>query len=118
MYYGFFDLINKYSCTFKAIIKGNGAYDETGEYKSTVEEEKELQGAIIGISDSKRYNSNGTLTDRDKYLFMLEELPICDIDIIYRDKRYSVDNQVESAEFTGVYQYTLKYVSSFGEVQS
>jgi len=115
MYFDFYDLINKYSTVFKAIICSEGSYNEKGEYLCT-KEEKELTGAIIGISDGKIYRSAGTLTDKDKYLFVFNELPLNDTEIIYKSNRYKVEEQVENAEFTGVYQYILKYVSSFNEV--
>lgn len=114
MYFNFYDLINKYSCTFKAIIASESSYNDVGEYSCT-KGEKELTGAIIGISDSKIYRSAGTLTDKDKYLFMFEELPLNDTEIIYKNNRYKVEGQVENAEFTGVYQYTLKFVSAFNK---
>lgn len=114
MYFDFYDLIDKYSTTFKPLIASENSYDDTGEYLC-VKEEKELIGAIIGISDSKLYRSAGTLTDKDKYLFMFEELPLNDTEIIYKNNRYKVEGQVENAEFTGVYQYTLKYVSAFNQ---
>lgn len=116
MYFDFYDLINKYSTVFKAVVASESSYNDSGEYLCT-KEEKELKGAIIGISDSKLYQSAGTLTNKDKYLFMFEELPLNDTEIIYKNNRYRVEEQVENAEFTGVYQYTLKYVSAFdGEV--
>lgn len=114
MYFDFYELINKYSTSFKAIIASNNGYDDVGEYLSN-KEEKELTGAIIGISDSKIYRSAGTLTGKDKYLFMFEPLSLNDTEVIYKNNRYKVEEQVENAEFTGVYQYTLKYISAFNE---
>lgn len=114
MYFDFYDLINKYSCIFKAFIASKSNYDDVGEYSCT-KEEKAFTGAIIGISDSKIYRSAGTLTDKDKYLFMFEELPLNDTEVIYKNNRYKVEEQVENAEFTGVYQYTLKYVNAFNK---
>lgn len=114
MYFDFYDFINKYSTVFKAIMTSEGGYNNVGEYSCT-KEEKEFTGAIIGISDGKIYRSAGTLKDKDKYLFMFEELPLNDTEIIYKNSRYKVEKQVENAEFTGIYQYTLKYVSAFNE---
>lgn len=111
-YFDFTDLIEKYITEFKAILSSEGSYDSTGTYQYT-KTEKTLTGAIIGISDSKIYRSNGTLTDKDKYLFMFEPIPLNDTEIIYKNNRYRVEEQVKNAEFTGVYQYTLKYVSAF-----
>lgn len=111
-YFDFSDLIEKYSTEFTAISGSEGSYDDTGTYQYT-KTEKTLTGAIIGISDGKIYRSDGTLTDKDKYLFMAEPIPLRDTEVIYKNNRYRVEEQVENAEFTGVYQYTLKYVSAF-----
>ena len=111
-YFDFTDLIEKYITEFTAILSSEGKYDEMGNYKHT-KTEKTLTGAIIGISDGKIYRSDGTLTDKDKYLFMFEPIPLNDTEVLYKNNRYRVEEQVENAEFTGVYQYTLKYVSAF-----
>lgn len=114
MYFDFYNLIDKYITSFIAILYYDEGYDDSGEYLYS-QEEKTLTGAIIGISDGKIYRSAGTLTDKDKYLFMFEELPLQTTEIIYKNNRYKVEEQVENAEFTGVYQYTLKYVSAFNK---
>ncbi|MCD8091035.1 MAG: hypothetical protein LUD81_10550 [Clostridiales bacterium] len=114
MYFDFYDLINKYAASFTAVFKTQNGFDDLGEELYT-EEEKTLTGAVIEISDGKIYRSDGTLTDKDKYLFMFEELPLVDTRVIYKEKCYKVESQVENAEFTGVYQYTLKYVSAFSK---
>ena len=114
MYFDFCNIINKYSVNFKAIITVNKSFNDEGIYLDT-NEEKELTGAIISISDGKIYRSDGTLTSKDKYLFVFEKLPIKDTEIIYSENRYRVEEEVENAEFTGVYQYILKYVSAFNK---
>ena len=114
MYFDFVSLINKYITSFKVVFGSNIKYNNMGEEIHT-EEEKELTGAIISISDSKIYQSARTLTSADKYLFTFEPLPIINTKVIYKNKAYKVENQVENAEFTGVYQYTLKYISAFAK---
>lgn len=111
-YFDFTGLIEKYVTEFTAILGSEGSYDSRGTYSYT-KTEKTLTGAIIGISDGKIHRSNGTLTDKDKFLFMFEPIPLNDTEVIYKNNRYRVEEQVENAEFTGVYQYTLKYVSAF-----
>lgn len=111
-YFDFTDLVEKYITEFTTILSSEGGYDSKGEYSYT-KTEKTLTGAIISISDGKIYRSDGTLTDKDKYLFMFEPIPLNNTSIVYKNNRYRVEEQVENAEFTGVYQYTLKYVSAF-----
>lgn len=114
MYFDFVSLINKYSTSFRVISSSATTYDSKGD-EVHAEEEKKLTGAIISISDNKIYQSTGTLTSMDKYLFVFEPLPLTKTKVIHRGSVYRVENQVENAEFTGVYQYTLKYISAFGK---
>ena len=114
MYFDFVSLINKYSTSFRVISSSATTYDSKGDEVHT-EEEKELTGAIINIGDNKIYQSTGTLTSMDKYLFVFEPLPLTETKVIHRGSVYRVENQVENAEFTGVYKYTLKYISAFGK---
>ena len=114
MYFHFFRLIQKYSCSFIAIFPLNGGYDNQGNYY-TGQERKTLTGAIIDISQDKIFRSAGTLTERDKNLFLFSALPLVGGYVIHKGNKYSVETQSENAEFTGVYQYTLKYVSAFDE---
>lgn len=114
MYFDFVSLINKYSTSFRVILSSATTYDSKGD-EVHAEEEKELTGAIISIGDNKIYQSTGTLTSMDKYLFVFEPLPLTETKVIHKGLVYRVENQIENAEFTGVYQYTLKYISAFGK---
>lgn len=111
-YFDFTRLIEKYSCEFTVNLGSESFYDDEGTYHA-VRQKKTYKGAIIGISDGKIHRSDGTLTDKDKYLFMFEKLPLNASEVIYRNNRYRAEQQTENAEFTGVYQYTLRYVSAF-----
>ena len=112
-YFNFERLVKKYSCEFDLISPENGAFDDTGNYSSSKIKSRR-KGAIIGLNDGKIFRSSGTLTDKDKYLFVFEPVTSNDI-VIHKGERYRVETQTENAEFTGVYVYTLKYVSAFEE---
>lgn len=113
-YFNFDRLIDKYTVAF-TLLKTVGQYDEVGDWTET-SEEVEMQGAIIGVSDKKIYQSDGTLTAKDKYLFMNESLD-CDYEksyIKYAGNKFKIEeNPNDNYEFTGVHQYTLKWVSVF-----
>ena len=112
MYFNFTDLINKYIQPFTLVINTKKGFNNLGEavYKT---KKKELQGAILGLGDSKLYLSAGTLSSSDKLLFMFEELPVQAGAVIFKGNSYKLEKQIENAEYTGVYQYTLKYISAF-----
>ena len=116
-FFNFKRLIKKYSTTFSAITLSKGFYDDEGELVKGEKEITNLTGAIISQSESKVFRSEGALTTKDKQLFMLE--PIDDklhgAKVVYEGNTYNLTNCVDNAKFTGVYVYTLKYVSAFND---
>ena len=116
-YFNFSRLIQRYSSEFTAITLLSGYYDKGGVWVDGETKEITLQGAIIKHRDTKIYKSNGTLTAKDRALFVTE--PISDkligSQVVYENDVYSIENNLENAKFTGVYKYTLKYVSAFKE---
>ena len=117
-YFNFANLIRKYSKEITAIIPtGDSTLNETGDYVKSEPKKVTFMGAIISHRQSKVFRSEGTLTQQDRALYMLEPLEF-DLQgalIIDGGKSYHVVNKLENAEFTGVYNYTLKYQSAFDE---
>lgn len=114
-YFNFSSLIHQYSVDFKVICESKGDYDDSGEYVNGKKTEHILHGAIIAYSENQIYRSEGKLTAQDKLLIMQQPVDeaLHGAEVIYEDKRFKIDSVLENAEFTGVYQYTLKYVSPF-----
>lgn len=114
-FYNFSRLINKYSSEFTAITLSTGYYDDSGDWVDGETKEITLHGAIIKHRDTKIFKSNGTLTEQDRALFTLEpiEKALQGSQVVYNGNVYSIVDNLENAKFTGVYKYTLKYVSAF-----
>lgn len=108
-------LIRQYSTEFYVKIPVKGGYDESGDYVEETTKKRLLRGAIISHRENKVFKSGGTLTEQDKALFMLKPLEkdLQGAEVIHRGKVYNIGNELENAEFTGVYAYTLKFVSVF-----
>lgn len=119
-YFNFSRLVNKYSSEFTAITLSTGYYDDSGDWVNGDVIKNNLRGAIIGQRESKIFRSEGALTEKDKRLFTLA--PIDDklhgAKVIYDGNIYSITDCAENAKFTGVYAYTLKYISAFKETTS
>ena len=117
--YDFSRLIRKYSSNFKAITLTGASYNDSGDFVRAEKQELNLQGAIISFKESKIYRSEGTLTTKDKRLFTLEPITqhLQGSTVVYEGNVYSVEDNTENAKFTGVYAYTLKYVSAFKETR-
>lgn len=113
-YFHFERLIAKYSTEFKAVIPDKGGYVD-GEYIKGETERQTLTGAILDIDEKKIRNSNGTLTTKDKQLYMTSELAndLTDVRVVYDGKVYSVEDEKENRQFTGFCAYILTYVSAF-----
>ena len=116
-YFNFRRLIEKYSSDFKAITLTGGDYDDYGKWVDGEIKEVTLTGAIISHRESKIYRSEGNLTAKDKRLFTLEpiEEALLHSKVIYEGDCFSIEDTTENAKFTGVYAYTLKFVSAFKE---
>ncbi len=114
-YFHFDRLIEKYSSEFTAILPPKGGYDDSGEYVKGKSEKVSLYGAILDISEKKIYNSNGTISHKDKQLFIKGKLTsnLIGAKVIYEDKQYNVEEETENCKFTGFSSYVLKYVSAF-----
>lgn len=118
--YNFNRLIKKYSSEFKTITLINGYYNDSGDWVKGDEAETTMTGAIISFTEDKIYRSSGTLTSNDKRLFTLEPInnALKGSKVLYDGKVYSVEQSRDNAKFTGVWAYTLKYVSAFNEGDS
>ena len=112
--FDFQDLIVRYSVDFEVINNSKTEYDDLGE-KVTVSTKAVKRGAIIGINERRIYRSDGVLTEKDKDLYMTESLgDITGAYVLYGGNKYSVQtNPQNNHEFTGVWQYTLVWVSAF-----
>lgn len=118
-FYNFQRLIRKYSRDFTVVSKGKSTVNAAGDRVSGETTETTLSGAIIGYAERKIYRSEGNLSEKDKALHMLEPIDnaLMGATVIFKGNKYSIQEQKgkDNAEFTGVYSYTLKWVSAFKE---
>ena len=116
-YFDFSNLINKYKSEFIAILPSEGKYNDAGDWVEGKPTKVTFEGAVISFKESKIFRSEGTLTTNDKRLFMFEQLGkiIDGLKVVHDNKLYSVEDCTQNARFTGIYAYTLRYVSAFKE---
>ncbi len=114
-YFDFKRLITKYGKTFTVVIPGEGAYFG-GVWQEGEPARLEKFGAIMSLTENKLYQLGGTLTAQDRHLYMLEPIdaPLEGTRIEFEDNVYRIgENRAKGNEkFTGVWSYTLKWVSS------
>lgn len=115
--YNFKRLIRKYNSEFTLITLTDGYYDDAGDWIKGEAKETTLNGAVISFKESKIYRSEGTLTTNDRRLFTLEPVPnaLKGTKAVVNGILYSIEDCTENAKFTGVYAYTLRYISAFNE---
>lgn len=120
-YFDFSGLIEQYSRPFTVISEGKGRLNNAGVYVKGTPTETELNGAIIGFSENKVHRSEGNLSTMDKALHMLTPIDnaLMGATVIFNGNKYKIETQKgkDNAEFTGVYSYTLKFVSAFKGVE-
>lgn len=119
-YFDFQYLIQKYSTPFVLEIPSVDGYDAKGDLIPGEPTKKNLTGAVLAHRESKIFKSDGTLTEQDRALYMLEPLTdaLQGAKVIHGGKVYDISSALDNAEFTGVYAYTLKFVSVFGGVEN
>ena len=117
-YFDFSSLIREYSNQFTVIAHTESGYDEAGDWQDGQETRTEMTGAIIAFKESKVFRSEGTITAKDKRLFMEEKLPdaLIGAEAVYNGQKYMIESELENAEFTGVYSYMLRWVSAVDSV--
>lgn len=118
-YFNFSRLIKKYTRPFTVISKSDEVINDAGDYVDGEITKTTLYGAIMGLTESKIHRSEGTLTTMDKVLHMLEPIDnaLMGAKVVFKGNEYRIETQKgkDNADFTGVYSYTLKYVSAFKE---
>lgn len=116
-YFNFSRLINKYSTEFIAVVPSERIINDAGEWVYTEPTREILQGAIISHRENKVFRSEGTLSEKDRALFMLEPLKfdLQGVEVIHEGNKYGISSKLENAKFTGVHAYTLKWISAFKE---
>ena len=108
-------LITKYSSEYKVIIPSKGDYDDYGDWQEGEPTELTLTGAILSIKESKIHQSEGNLTAEDRVLYALNPLEFAleGAKVVFKGRTYTIEETTENADFTGVWQYTLKHISAF-----
>lgn len=116
-YFNFSRLIKKYSSNFTAITLSEGSFNDAGDWVKGEQAQTTVQGAVIAFKESKIHRSEGTLTTKDRRLFVLSPIDkaLQGSKVIYEGNVYSIEDEAENAKFTGVYAYTLRWVSAFKE---
>lgn len=116
-YFNFSRLINKYKSDFTAITLSDGYFNDAGDWVKGEQTETVLQGAVMAFKESKVHRSEGTLTTQDRRLYTLKPLEkaLQGSKVIYEGNVYAIEDSTDNAKFTGVYAYTLKWISAFKE---
>ena len=115
-YFDFERIVEKYSKEFIAEIPSEGGrFDDLGDYIGGEPKKVTMHGAIISHRESKVFKSGGTITQKDKALYMLKPLnkSLEGAKVIDEGKCYSIGSELENSEFTGVWAYNLQFVSAF-----
>ena len=112
--YDFKRLINKYSNSVELLTEHEGSYIG-GVWKAGLLTRDFIQGAVIPMSESKIYQSGGTLSKTDRQLYTICPIPspLANSKIKYKDKIYSIEEDTDYSDYADAYSYVLKWVSGF-----
>lgn len=117
--YMFADLVNKYSVPCRLITAAPGQY-VAGEYIVGSEIVKDVQAAIISMTNRTIYESGGKLTSADRQMYILKANDPIDLDddqtwyLEHMGKVYKIEEASLYAEdYADFNNYTLRRVESF-----
>lgn len=117
MYFNFRRLIEKYSSEYTVVIHGQNVTKDNGDIVKGEPQEVKLVGAIISRGENAIFRSDGNLTAKDKRLHTLTPIDkaLLNSQVVYENEVFQIQGSTDNSKFTGVYSYTLKYVSAFNE---
>ena len=116
--YKFERLIKKYTVSCKLINFKEGKW-QGGEWVSGENEETDIKGAIVPISEKRINNSGGDYKQGDCEFITVKPLELnSDTYIIYNDKRYKLEDSTDYSEYADFYTYIARRVSAFDRDKS
>ena len=115
--YNFKRLIDKYSQTFTLITEDTEGSYVGGKYVKGRESSAAMTGAIVPVSDSKVYQSGGTLTSKDRQLFMKSPItnPLPKSKVQYKGNTYSIEQGTVFEDYADAHVYVLKWVEKLSD---
>lgn len=116
MLYNFDRLIDKYSVDFTLVSISEGNYIG-GKYVAGNRTETPCRGAIVPLPDKKIYQSGGTLTTKDRQLYMKTPIsdPLKTTKVNYKSNEYSIEQDTNWGDYANAFVYVLKWVSSLSD---
>lgn len=114
-FFHFTRLIQKYGSSLTVEIKKESYIDDLGDYVHGEPIIQEIFGAVLSVSERRIYQSDGAITTKDRQLFLTKPLEsdLFGAKALYKGNHYSIEEDTENGDFTGVYPYLLKFVSAF-----
>ena len=112
--YDFSRLIDKYSNIVELITEEKGKYED-GKYVSEQSSVTEINAVVIPYTESKVYQSGGTIKKTDRQLYVKTPIPVPleKVKIRYHSKTYSVEEDINYSDYADVYVYQIKWVNNF-----
>lgn len=114
--YNFNRLIEKYSVDFTLVTFSEGGY-VGNEYVKGEEVQTPCRGAIAPMPNSKIYQSGGTLTTKDRQLFMRTpfEKPLTNAKVLFKGNTYNIEQSTDYGDYADAYIYNLKWVEKLSD---
>ena len=113
MLYKFERLIKKYSAVCQLITFTEGKW-KAGKWVKGEPTTTEIKGTIVPISEKRIQNSGGSYKQGDCEFITLQPIELTsDTFLIYKDKKYKLQDTTDFSEYADFYTYVARGVSSF-----
>ena len=112
--YNFARLVQKYSVPCQHITSQPGHYDDDGIWHEPHDVTRDTMAAILPVPERTLYESGGRYTAEDRLIISLEAFPL-QSHIVYRGKKYRIEEETDFSEYADFHQYLAKQVDTGGE---
>ena len=111
--YKFERLIKKYSANCQLVTYPEGQW-KAGKWVTGEPTTTEIKGAVVPISEKRIQNSGGSYKQGDCEFITLQPVePTSDTFLVYKDKKYKLQDNTDYSEYADFKTYVARRVSSF-----
>ena len=116
--YNFARLIKKYTVCCQLVNTAEGKW-KAGEWVAGEVNTTDICGAIVPMSEKRINNSGGDYKQGDCEFITTSPLELnSDTFILYKDKRYKLEDSTDYSDYADFYNYVARRVSAFDSTEA
>lgn len=104
----FAGFVNDFAVPFDVTLRAAGAFDANGKWQDGAPTTESRTGIFLPLSeDDMQFVGNGTFTEKDRKLYVLQSLPM-GAELVKGGQKYRVESSKDYSDYADVYIYFVK----------